>query len=145
MQQTLRKTPGCYHAALQELVAAVDVEGDVVDVGEDGSLEALALADELVDAASSAEAAPKFSTRAQKDHVQEGAVPGSSKHASQFIATHPVKLPMSVVPAQTPAFISQVNEPFIRSFFGRFNERGLSRRTRSLELFSGSSACSRSM
>ena len=60
MQQTLRKTAGCYHAALQELVAAVDVEeGDVRDVGEDGSAEALALAEELVDAASSAEAAPK--------------------------------------------------------------------------------------
>ena len=60
MQQTLRKMAGCYHAELQELVAAVNVEeADVRDVGEDGSAEAVALAEELVDAASSAETAPK--------------------------------------------------------------------------------------
>jgi hypothetical protein len=59
MQQTLRKTPGCYHQALKELVGAVDVEGELMDGVSDGNLEALALADELVHAASSAEAAPK--------------------------------------------------------------------------------------
>jgi len=59
MQQTLRKTPGCYHQALKELAEAVDVEGELMDGVSDGNLEALALADELVHAASSAEAAPK--------------------------------------------------------------------------------------